>query len=167
MTPNKYYLWKARWQAGMQQAAERWCTDLLSFSMQRMLALQTPHPGALRLESTLPQGQRMRKREQSKEPGHLHLCVCTCVCNSHGCTPTKHHLVHLVRLMQLPRSVHMYLSACTKSHSHSLSGSLSEHVLGMVPFSDRTGPSARGVNKAGTICVHGHSYACTYWRMVW
>lgn len=64
-----------RWQDGMRQAAESQCTDPLSFSMQRMLALQNPHPGALHLESTLTQGQRMRKREQSKKFGYLHICT--------------------------------------------------------------------------------------------
>lgn len=103
-------------QAGMQQAAKRWCTDPLLIYTQRRLTLQDPCPSALHFESTLNQRQRMREWEQSRKIRHLYpVCVCACAYLTLSPIPAKHHYMYLISLIHLPR-VHICIHSHTQGH---------------------------------------------------
>lgn len=148
-------------QAGMQQAAKRWCTDPLLIYTQRRLTLQDPCPSALHFESTLNQRQRMREWEQSRKIRHLYpVCVCMCIFNSksYSCKASLHVFNKLDTSSQ---GAHMYSFSYTRSHGHFLSDKASKYVLWAASFSDHTWESAwLAVCLENIICMQSHM--CMY-----
>lgn len=114
----------------MQQAAEKRCTNPLTFSTQRRLTLQNTCSNgfAFRKHSHPDTNDESRGAEQKVWAPTPCMCVPVHI-YSLGSFSSKHHYVPLITLIHLSRVRIMYSSLCIRSQGHSLSESLNMYWL--------------------------------------